>query len=54
MTDKLRLMCAMCDHVWTVCDLPIEVNELVEKIKHACCPACGDKKPLIYTGWGSK
>jgi len=50
MTDKLRLVCGICDHVWTVCDLPIEVNKLAEKTKHVCCPSCGNKHPLIYTG----
>jgi len=50
MTDGLRLVCSQCDHLWTVCRLPIEIEELVKATKHACCPRCGDKKPLIYTG----
>jgi hypothetical protein len=50
MTDRLRLICVMCDHVWTVCELPIDVSTLVKAAKNACCPECGDKEPLIYTG----
>jgi hypothetical protein len=50
MSEGLRLVCSECDRVWTVCQLPIDVNELVKATKNACCPECGDKKPLIYTG----
>jgi hypothetical protein len=50
MTDGLRLICSKCDCVWTVCQLPIDVNELVKATKNASCPECGNKKPLIYTG----
>ena len=49
---KMRLQCRACDKVYEVCDLPMDVFEVVRKIKAARCPRCDQsgKMASIYMG----
>lgn len=48
----MRLQCRNCDTVYEVCDLPMDIYEVVKKIKSAKCPECDQSGRLasIYMG----
>jgi len=48
----MRLQCKKCDTVYEVCDLPMDIYEVVKKIKSAKCPECNQssKTASIYMG----
>jgi len=37
--DKLRLICR-CGTIWPVCDMPMDVDEMMVVIRDAKCPSC--------------
>jgi hypothetical protein len=40
--DKLRLICR-CGTIWPVCDMPMDVDEMVLVIHDAKCPSCNKR-----------
>ena len=48
----MRLQCRKCETVYEVCDLPMDIYEVVKKIKSANCPECNQssKTASIYYG----
>lgn len=49
---RLQLQCRGCDTVYEVCDLPINVFEIVKHIRAAKCPTCAksSSKADVYVG----
>ena len=48
----MRLQCRKCETVYEVCNLPMDLFEVVKKMKSAKCPECnqGGKMASIYMG----
>ena len=49
---RMRLQCRGCDTIYDVCDMPMDVLEVVKHVKAAKCPTCdkGSNKADIYVG----
>jgi hypothetical protein len=46
--DKgLWAKCRDCAHCWIVAYYPADMRLLGKVMKRACCPKCGDTKPLV-------
>ena len=47
--DKLRLICK-CGTIWPVCDMPIDVDDVVKAINASKCPTCNksSKTACVY------
>jgi hypothetical protein len=47
--DKLRLICK-CGTIYPVCEMPINVSEIVKQISVAKCPTCkkGGQTAAVY------
>jgi len=47
--DKLRLICS-CGTIWPVCELPMDVDEMMVVIHDAKCPSCNKsaKTACVY------
>ena len=49
---RMRLQCRGCDTIYEVCNLPMDVFEVVKHIRAAKCPTCdkSSSKADIYVG----
>jgi hypothetical protein len=47
--DKLRLICK-CGTIYDVCDMPIDVDDVVKAINASKCPSCAksSKTACVY------
>jgi hypothetical protein len=50
---KLRLICK-CGTIWPVCDMPVDVDEVIKSINASKCPSCNksSKTACIYVETG--
>lgn len=49
--DKLRLICK-CGTIYDVCDMPIDVDDVIKAINASKCPSCNksSKTACVYVG----
>jgi hypothetical protein len=47
--DKLRLICR-CGTIWPICDMPIDIDEIVKVVNTTKCPSCkkSSKTAAVY------
>jgi hypothetical protein len=51
--DKLRLICK-CGTIWPVCDMPMDVDDVIKAINASKCPSCAksSKTACVYVETG--